>query len=152
MATRIPALIQLSDPRVAAQLVIYYKDRSDNVWVRERTQVIHIISNVRKMKWSWAGHINRLKDDDGPHVSRLGDHIIWQEKTTKETSKVVKRRPGQILERRVLAEDSTREGNQPRDTTAAQWWWWLPKCRHRFLVHLFTVGKNTHLFFSIADL
>ena len=24
---------------------------------------IDIISKVRKMKWSWAGHINRLKDD-----------------------------------------------------------------------------------------
>ena len=26
------------------------------------------------MKWSWAGHINRLKDD-GPPVSPLGDHM-----------------------------------------------------------------------------
>ena len=34
-----------------------------NIWVRERTKLIDIIYNVRKMKWSWAGHINRLKDD-----------------------------------------------------------------------------------------
>ena len=26
-------------------------------------EVIDIINTVRKMKWSWAGHINRLKDD-----------------------------------------------------------------------------------------
>ena len=34
-----------------------------NIWVRERTKVIDTICNVRKMKWSWAGHISRLKDD-----------------------------------------------------------------------------------------
>ena len=41
-------------------LNITYKDRKPN---SERTKVIDIISNVRKVKWSWAGHINRLKDD-----------------------------------------------------------------------------------------
>ena len=46
-----------------SMLNITYKDRKTNVWVREKTKVIDIISNVRKMKWSWAGHINRLKDD-----------------------------------------------------------------------------------------
>ena len=44
-------------------LNIAYKDRKINVWVREKTKVIDIISNVRQMKWSWAGHINRLKYD-----------------------------------------------------------------------------------------
>ena len=34
-----------------------------NIWVRERTKVRDIINTVRKMKWFWAGHINRLKDD-----------------------------------------------------------------------------------------
>ena len=31
--------------------------------VGEMTKVINIISNVRKIKWSLAGHISRLKDD-----------------------------------------------------------------------------------------
>ena len=44
-------------------LNITYKDRETNIWVRERTKVIDIINTVRKIKWSWAGHINRLKDD-----------------------------------------------------------------------------------------
>ena len=44
-------------------LNITYKDRMTNVCVREKILVIYIISNVREMKWSWAGHINRLKDD-----------------------------------------------------------------------------------------
>ena len=36
---------------------------------------------------------------------------IRQERTTRETSQVVERRPGQILERHDLAEDSTRQAN-----------------------------------------
>ena len=49
-------------------LNIEYKDRKTNIWVRERTKLIDIInidinSKVRKMKWSWAGHVNRLKYD-----------------------------------------------------------------------------------------
>ena len=36
---------------------------------------------------------------------------ILQEKTTRETSQAVERRPGQILERHDMAEDSTRQGN-----------------------------------------
>ena len=43
-------------------LNITYKHRKTNIWVRERKKS-DIISNVRKMKWSRAGHINRLKDD-----------------------------------------------------------------------------------------
>ena len=44
-------------------LNIKCKDRNTNISVRERTTVIYMISNARKMKWSWAGHTNRLKDD-----------------------------------------------------------------------------------------
>ena len=43
-----------------------YKDRNPNVWVNrdnETTYIMVIIRNVRKMKRSWARHINRLKDD-----------------------------------------------------------------------------------------
>ena len=58
---------QAQNKRAAAQtnmersmLNITYKDRK--IWVRERANVIDIISHVRTMKWSWARHINRLKD------------------------------------------------------------------------------------------
>ena len=41
-----------------------YKHRRTNIWVRERTKVIDLISNdVRKMKWSYTGHIHSLKED-----------------------------------------------------------------------------------------
>ena len=46
-----------------SMLNITYKDRRTNIWIRERTKVIDIINTVRKMKWSWAGHITRLKYD-----------------------------------------------------------------------------------------
>ena len=36
---------------------------------------------------------------------------ICQEKTTSKTSQAVERRPGQILERHDMAEDSTRRGH-----------------------------------------
>ena len=36
---------------------------------------------------------------------------IWQEKTTRETSQAMERRPGQILERHDMAEESTRQGS-----------------------------------------
>ena len=44
-------------------LNITYKDRRTNIWVMERTKVIDIMYTVRTIKWSWAGHINRLKDN-----------------------------------------------------------------------------------------
>ena len=70
-------------------------------------KVIDIIKTVRKMKWSWAGHINRLKDDRW--TSRVTTWI--QEKTTRETSQAVERRPRQIPERHDMAEASTIQGS-----------------------------------------
>ena len=51
------------------------------------------------------------KTADGFHVSPLGDHIIRQENTTRETNQAVERRPGQILEGQDLAEDITRQAD-----------------------------------------
>ena len=49
--------------KLRSMLNITYNDRNANIWVRERTNVIYIINTVGNMKWSWAGHINRVKDD-----------------------------------------------------------------------------------------
>ena len=95
-----------------SMLNITYKDRRTNIWVKGGgTKVIYIMYTMRNMKWSWAGHINRLKDKRW--ISRATMHLetIWQEKTTRETSQAVERRPGQILERHDMAEDSTIQGN-----------------------------------------
>ena len=94
--------------KMESMLNITYKDRKTNFWVRERTKVIDIINTVRTMKWSWAGHINRLKDDRW--TSRV---TTWrqQENTSRETSQAVERRPRQILERHDMAAESTIQGN-----------------------------------------
>ena len=55
------AAAQTKMERSMLNITYNYKDRKTNIWVRERTKVID--NTVRKMKWSWAGHINRLKDD-----------------------------------------------------------------------------------------
>ena len=111
--------------RPYAQYHIQWK--KDQHLDQERTKVIDIISNVRKMKWSLARHINRVKHDRW--TSRVTTwRPLCQENTTRETSQAVERRPGQILERHNLADDSTRLANLEtacwglRPTTAIQWW------------------------------
>ena len=115
-------------PKWKSILNITYKDRKINIWVRERTKVIDIISNVRKMKWSWAGHINRLKDDRwtsrvttwrpydkkrrlGRPAKRWRDNLdkYWSDTIWQWTAqdRVIWRRHGEAFA-------------QPRDTTAAQ--------------------------------
>ena len=90
-------------------LNITYKDRNINIWVRERTQVIDIISNVRKMNWFGQDTSTDSKTTDGPRVSPLGDHN--DKKGSMETSQAAERQPGQILERHDLPEDSTQHAN-----------------------------------------
>ena len=61
-----------------SMLNITYKDRRTNIWVREMTKVIDIMYTVRKMKWSYSGHINRLKEnqnDKGDQPS--GGETTW---------------------------------------------------------------------------
>ena len=55
-----------------SMLNITYKDRKANIWIRERTKVTDII-NI------------------------MGQDYKEKHKTTRETSQVVERRPGQIL-------------------------------------------------------
>ena len=63
-----------------------YKKRKINIWVREMTEVIDIISNMRKL----SGPIGpeqatstASKTIDGPRVSPLGDHNIYDNKYDK---------------------------------------------------------------------
>ena len=63
-----------------SMLNIIYTYRNTNIWVRERTKVIDIINTVRQMKWSWAGHINRHKDDRWTSRVTIGDHKHYNKK------------------------------------------------------------------------
>ena len=85
-------------------LYITYKDRNTNIWVRD------IISNVRKNEMV----LGRAHQPPQRRPMDLACHhleTIRQENTTRKTSKAVERRPGQILERHDLAEDSTIQAN-----------------------------------------
>ena len=46
-----------------SMLNITYHDRKTNTWVRAKTGVTEVIKTRRRIKWSWAGHISRLKYD-----------------------------------------------------------------------------------------
>ena len=42
---------------------ITYRDRKTNIWVREKTQVTDVIEQVRRRKWTWAGHVRKIRDN-----------------------------------------------------------------------------------------
>ena len=108
---------------------ITYKDRKTNIWVRERTKVIVIIDTVREMKWSWAGHINRLKVKDDRWTSRVTTWRPydkkrrqgrpakrWKDDLDKHWSDTMWQRKAQD---RVIWRRHAEAFAQPRNTTAA---------------------------------
>ena len=110
-----------------SMLNITYEDRRTNIWVRERTKLVDIIYTVRKMKWSWAGHINRLNDDRW--TSRVTTWIPydkkirqgrpakrWRDDLDKYWSDTIWQRTAQ---ERVIWRRHAEAFAQPRDTTAA---------------------------------
>ena len=46
-----------------SMLNIACHDRKTKTWVRAKTGVTDVIKTRRRMKWSWAGHISRLKGE-----------------------------------------------------------------------------------------
>ena len=110
-----------------SMLNITYKDRKTNIWVREMTKLIDIIYTVRKMKWSWAGHINRLKDDRWtsrvttwrPYDKKRRQRRPakrWRDDLDKYWSDTIWQRTAQD---RVIWRRHAEAFAQPRDTTAA---------------------------------
>ena len=92
-----------------------------------RGQLIDIIYTVRKMKWSWAGHINRLKDnrwtsrvttwrpyDKKRRQGRPANR--WRDDLDKYWSDTIWQRTAQD---RVIWRRHAEAFAQPRDTTAA---------------------------------
>ena len=106
---------------------ITYKDRRTNIWVRERTKVTDIMYTVRKVRWSWAGHINRLKDNRWTSRAttwRPYDRKIrqgrpakrWRDDRDKYWSDTVWQRTAQDS---VIWRRHAEAFAQPRDKTAA---------------------------------
>ena len=128
---------QLQNKLAAAQtkmersmLNITYKDRKTNIWIMERTKVIYIyIYNVHceKMKWSWAGHINRLKDNrrisrvttwrpDDKKIRQVRPVKQWRDDLDKYWGYTIWQRTAQY---RVIWRRHAEAFAQPWDTTAA---------------------------------
>ena len=65
-----PIYVKQKNKLVAAQtkmercmLNITYRDRKINTWVRENRKVTYVIEQVRRWKWTWAGHVSRIRDN-----------------------------------------------------------------------------------------
>ena len=110
-----------------SMLNITYKDRKTNTWVRERTQVIYIINTVRKMKWSWEGHINCHKDyrwtsrvttcrPYGKKRRQGRPAKLWRDDLDKYWSDTIWQR---TVQDRVIWRRHAEAFAQPRDTKAA---------------------------------
>ena len=130
---------------------ITYNDRNPNTWVTERAKVVDIISNVRKMIWSWAGHNSRLKYDRWTsrittwHMTRKddkGDQPSGGETTWK------------ILQRHDLAEDSARQANLEttcRDLRPTTGHYSCPMMFHKYMtINIYFDSGGSHLGFSHA--
>ena len=33
------------------------------IWVREKTKVTDVVEQVNRRKWTWAGHVSRIRDN-----------------------------------------------------------------------------------------
>ena len=42
---------------------LHIAGRKTNIWVRKKTKVTDVIEQVRRRKWTWAGHVSRIRDN-----------------------------------------------------------------------------------------
>ena len=45
-----------------SMLNVTYQNRKIYIWVREKTQVTDVVEQVRRRKWTRAGHVSRIRD------------------------------------------------------------------------------------------
>ena len=82
-----------------SMLNITYRDRKTNIWVRKKTMVTNVIEQVRRWKWTWAGHVTRIPDNRW--TLRI---TTWKPYEKKKTSETVERRTRRLLKEYHLAE------------------------------------------------
>ena len=109
----------------SSMLNITYTDRRTNICVREMTKVIDIMYTVRKMKLSWAGHINRLKVNQWtsrvttwkPYGKKIQGRPAkrWRDDLDKYWSDTMWQRTAHY---RLIGRLHAEAFAQPRDTTA----------------------------------
>ena len=42
---------------------IIYRGRKTNIWVTEKTKVSNVFKHVKRQKWTWAGNVSRILDN-----------------------------------------------------------------------------------------
>ena len=92
-----------------SMLNITYRDRKTNIWERGKTKVTDVTEQVRRQKWTWAGHVSRIRDNQWTLYHHL--ETLWMEKTLRKAGEMVERQTRWLLEGYHLAEDSTRRGS-----------------------------------------
>ena len=101
-----------------------YRDRKTNIWVRrEKAKVTDVIEQVRRRKWTWAGHVSRIRDNRWTlcittwkpyerNTPRGKPAIRWRDELDDYRQRIAQDRQMWKQHAEVFA--------QPRDTTAAQ--------------------------------
>ena len=57
------ANLELCSAHERIMLNITWRDRKTAIWMREQTGVRDILEDVSKLKWKWAGHVARMRDN-----------------------------------------------------------------------------------------
>ena len=61
-----------------SMLNITCRDRKPNIWVRENTKVTYVIEQVRRWKWTRAGHVSRIRDNRWTLRIITWKHYEWK--------------------------------------------------------------------------
>ena len=105
-----------------------YRNRETNIWVREKTKITIVIEKVRRRKWTWAGHVSRIRDNRWTLRITTWKPYIWKRPRGKlarhwrdELDDYWKGTIWQgIAQDRQTWKQHAEASVQPRDTVAAQ--------------------------------
>ena len=81
-----------------------YRDRKTNIWVREKAKVTDVFEHVRRRKWTWAGHVTRVRNNRW--TLRIITRKPYKRKRQRKTGDTLERRTRRLLEGYHLAGDS----------------------------------------------
>ena len=62
--TNIIQRLQVAQRKMERRMLnISYRERRRNIEVRSISQIEDILTRIKKLKWTWAGHVSRYSDD-----------------------------------------------------------------------------------------
>ena len=110
-------------------LSVTRRDRKRNEWIRSQTKVTDIIYRIKTLKWKWAGHIARVRDE------RLTNSIInWVPLDIKRSRRMPGARWMVEIKKYAGVRWQRKAGNRQewwklgvafvQQWTDIGWWWW----------------------------